>query len=526
MWLVAYSLMIVSMLNNLTRLNTDAIAYMRVAEYWSTGNLEFAVNGYWGPLLSLLMVPFLWLGIEPLIAGKLTMLISGLVFFHGSQFLTRSAGFRLLDELIVAVVLALVLPGWMTQQVTPDLLVSGLAIYAIGFGISPEWLSCRRRAIGSGLFWGLAYLAKAVALPFGVLASLLLAFCWRFTSLKCRLLAWRQLAVSFGMFIAVSLPLIGTLSVKYGYATFSTSGAIAHAIVGPGNDQPAPHPFGNTVYRPESGRVTAWEDPSKMEYEYWSPFESYEKLTHQCTLVGKNAKTVFKFFSSFDGVGLFLSWFGIGVLVLGLACFTKRPWVKNWFNERWRWLVIPVICLSFIYLPVYVLSSDQRYFYLIVPLLLILSIGLCSKYYQNYTAIKIMVATLFVVPAFLERRSEDVAGPLAMELALRMEKAGLESPIVGSTFFSDEGHRLGLYVAWHLGQPWHGDVWSPARSNGLSVLAKNKARADAYRKSGAKYTIANNKSKWAKHLESEPGFKNVTVALGNQNWFQVFEIVK
>ncbi|MEE2614312.1 MAG: hypothetical protein VYC62_01860, partial [Verrucomicrobiota bacterium] len=41
-WLVAYSLMIVSMLNNLTRLNTDAIAYMRVAEYWSTGNLEFA----------------------------------------------------------------------------------------------------------------------------------------------------------------------------------------------------------------------------------------------------------------------------------------------------------------------------------------------------------------------------------------------------------------------------------------------------------------------------------------------------
>ncbi len=91
-WLVAYSLMTVSMLNNLTRLNTDAIAYMRVAEYWSNGNLEFAVNGYWGPLLSLLMVPFLWLDIEPIIAGKLTMLISGLVFFHGSQFLARSAG--------------------------------------------------------------------------------------------------------------------------------------------------------------------------------------------------------------------------------------------------------------------------------------------------------------------------------------------------------------------------------------------------------------------------------------------------
>ena len=36
---MAYALMLVSMLNNLPRLNTDAIAYMRVAEYWSTGNL-------------------------------------------------------------------------------------------------------------------------------------------------------------------------------------------------------------------------------------------------------------------------------------------------------------------------------------------------------------------------------------------------------------------------------------------------------------------------------------------------------
>ena len=54
--------MVVSMLNSLSRLNTDAIAYMRIAEYWAAGNFELAVTGYWGPLLSLLMVPFLYLG--------------------------------------------------------------------------------------------------------------------------------------------------------------------------------------------------------------------------------------------------------------------------------------------------------------------------------------------------------------------------------------------------------------------------------------------------------------------------------
>ncbi len=525
-WLVAYVLMVVSMLNNLFRLNTDAIAYMRVAEYWSVGNFDLAVNGYWGPLLSLLMVPFLWIGVDPLISGKLVMLISAAVFFHGSQFLVRSVGLGLLDELIMALVLALTLPSWMTEQMTPDLLVSGLAIYAIGYGISPEWLDSRGRTVFSGLLWGFAYLAKAVALPLGLITSLSLALFWRFGRAKKRYMAWRQLVVSIVFFAVVSLPLIVILSIKYGHVTFSTSGPIAHAIVGPGNDQPAPHPFGNTVYQPKSGRLTAWEEPSKMAYDYWSPFESVEKLNHQFFLIGKNVKTIFKFLAAFDGVGLFLSGFGVGTLVFGLALFSRKPFIKNWFNQRWRWLIIPVACLSAIYLPVYVLSSDQRYFYLFLPLLLILSFGLLISHYKNSIRIKFALAALFILPIFLERRSEDIAGKLAMDLALRMEKAGHKSPIVGSTFFSDEGHRLGLYVAWHLEQPWHGDVWSFPPSSGLNVLAKNKARAEAYRQSGAIYTIAINETQWAIYLDSNPGFNNVTDTLGEQNLFQLYEIIK
>ena len=161
---VAYSLMLNSMLNNMQQMNTDAIAYMRVAEYWSSGNLGFAVNGYWGPMLSWLMVPFLWLGVEPFLAGKLAMLISSAIFFHGSLFLVRSVGLRLADELVVAWVLALTIPGWMSSNVTPDLLVAGLMAFALGQAVSPDWLANRRRALGTGATWGLAYFAKAVAL--------------------------------------------------------------------------------------------------------------------------------------------------------------------------------------------------------------------------------------------------------------------------------------------------------------------------------------------------------------------------
>ena len=510
-WVVAYVLMLVSMLNNLARLNTDAIAYMRVAEYWSNGNFGLAVNGYWGPLLSWLMVPFLWLGVEPLLAGKLAMLISGAVFFHGSLFLVRSVGLRLIDELIVAWVLALTVPGWMSNHVTPDLLVAGLMAFALGQAVSPDWLANRRRAVGAGATWGLAYLAKAVALPVGVVVSVLLALCWRLGQAENRRESWRQLGVTLGLLALVAAPWITGLSLKYDKPTFSTSGPIAHAVVGPGNDRPAPHPFGSTIYKPEPGRVTAWEDPSRMDYDYWSPFASRENFSHQLSLIGRNAKTVSQFLASFSGHGVILGWFGVGTLIFGCTFFVKRPWAKNWLANRWRWMVIPLICLGGVYLPVYVMPVDQRYFYLFLPLIMILAIGLATPFLVKWIRFAWVGMVLFLLLLLWPAPQRPPSGLFAQNLAKRMEKAGMVGPIVGSTFSSSEGHRLGLYVAWHLGQPWHGDV--------------RPISLEAYQASGARFTIAIGDSPLAKELNADPAFKNVSAKLGEKGWLQVYEIL-
>jgi hypothetical protein len=507
-WVVAYALMLVSMLNNLARLNTDAIAYMRIAEYWSAGNLGFAVNGYWGPLLSWLMVPFLWLGVEPLLAGKLAMLISCGVFFHGSLFLVRSAGLLLSDELIVAWVLALTIPGWMSNHVTPDLLVAGLMAFALGQAVSPDWLTNRRWALGTGATWGLAYLAKAVALPVGVVVSVLLAVCWRLGQVENRRAAWRQLGVSLGLLALVAVPWITLLSLKYDKPTFSTSGPIAHAIVGPGNDRPAPHPFGSTIYQPEPGRVTAWEDPSRMDYDYWSPFASGENFSHQLSLIGRNAKTMFQFLAAFDGVGALLGWFGVGTMVLGLALFANRTWSKNWLVDRWRWMVIPLICLGGVYLPVYMMPVDLRYFYLFLPLVMILTLGLVSPFFAKKRQTGLVWMLIFLLPLLWRAPATPFAGFLAQDLAKRMDSAGMVGPIVGSTFL--EGHRLGLYVAWHLRQPWLGDV--------------RPASLEAYKHSGASFAIAIGGSPLAKQLDADPAFKYVSAKLGEKGFLQVYEV--
>ena len=70
---------------------------------------------------------------------------------------------------------------------------------------------------------------------------------------------------------------------------------------------------------------------------------------------------------------------------------------------------------------------------------------------------------------------------------------------------------MGLYVAWSLGQPWHGD----ALTNQL----------DAYRGSGAKYTIAISGSLLANQLDASPDFRNVSDSLGGQLPLKVYEIL-
>ncbi|GIT04938.1 MAG: hypothetical protein CM1200mP29_03490 [Verrucomicrobiota bacterium] len=355
----------------------------------------------------------------------------------------------------------------------------------------------------------MAYLAKAVALPVGVVVSVLLALCWRLGQAENRRAAWRQLGVSLGLLALVAVPWVTLLSLKYDKPTFSTSGPIAHAVVGPGKDRPAPHPFGSMINKPDTGRVTGWEDPSRMEYDYWSPFASGENFSHQLSLIGRNAKTVFQLLAAFDGVGALLKWFGVGTLVLGLALFAKRPWSKNWLADRWRWMVIPLICLGGIYLPVYVMPVDQRYFYLFLPLVMTLTLGLVSPFFAKKMQTGLVWMLIFLLPLLWRVPATSFAGSLAQDLAKRMDSVGMVGPFVGSTF-SPEGHRLGLYVAWHLGQPWHGDV--------------RPASLEAYKHSGARFTIAIDDSPLAKQLDADSAFKNVSVKLGEKGFLEVYEI--
>src|SRR5437588_11516935 len=63
------------------QVDPDGISYINIAHLYALRDFHDAVNGYWGPLISWLLVPLLLAKLLPLYAYKILTLIIGLFTF-------------------------------------------------------------------------------------------------------------------------------------------------------------------------------------------------------------------------------------------------------------------------------------------------------------------------------------------------------------------------------------------------------------------------------------------------------------
>lgn len=443
------------------RFNTDAIAYLRLAGHLQDGNLNLSVSGYWGPLLTWVLALFPLSGLYGLIACRAVMILSGILFTLSAYLLFKSLHLSkraLWQGTAITVCAASV---WQVMFITPDLLSSSfLLLFLSGLASGKAWLNGRSAFI-CGLYWGLAYLAKAVAFPVGCL--------WWFLCCLLRVRKDRDLRsvrpalwILVG-FLILGLPWMSGLTLKYARPQFSSSGPIAHSVVGP-DDIDRYHPSFRTWHTPEPGRLTSWEDPTRMKYESWSPLGSSEAFKHQITLVLLNGIKVIILWTT-----LWLFWpFLIPLLII----YLRSPQMTRDQKCILIGLLMAAITASAIYLPVYVGLVDQRYFYLLLPIYWVLSqlagsLPISLKVKADRTPILRLIAnqvpscTWFLLPVvgsliFLTWQN---SGPSALKVtyafATKVESRLEPGPLGGSA--SIQGERAGLYLAHLLGWPWHGD---------------------------------------------------------------------
>jgi hypothetical protein len=356
--------LVLAAVNGAERINPDAVSYIRIAEYWRDGDWTLAINGYWGPLVSWLIAPLLaWID-RPLVACRIAMGFGAIVYFVSALRLMRVCG--LSEKLVSAAawVFFCFCLKWSVEVITPDLLMSGLMILGISIAVRSDRQRTKGTAFVAGAIYGMAYLAKAVALPIALMLAVLLPVLRRVERSATTREVYRDACMTLCGLTIVALPWIAVLSSHYGAPTFSTSGAIAHAIVGPAGYT---HPSFETFHTPEAGRVTSWEDPSRMNYLHWSPFASTEALSRQLKVVNRNVYTISNQLKSLDlfGCGPVCA---LGALLLAML----RLRVKK--TPSW-WMALPILAsLTVLYLPVY--AEEPRYYLACYAFMLAAALGL------------------------------------------------------------------------------------------------------------------------------------------------------
>src|SRR5262245_9121807 len=206
---------------------------------------------------------------------------------------------------------------WSVENITPDLLLGALVGHAFSGMTVAHWLERPAAAWQNGLMWGLAYLAKGVGFPVALLICTGMGTLWWNRRPDGRALLTRGLLFTFLGFSLLAAPWVAILSNKYGQFTFSTSGRLNHAMVGP-SDMQRFYPLDRGFHRPEPGRVTFWEDP-QVPYLDWSPFSSASNLMHQLRIVTRNSAVVLMMLTSVS--------LAVPVMLGVVLC---RLWRREW----------------------------------------------------------------------------------------------------------------------------------------------------------------------------------------------------
>jgi len=508
--------------NNLDQLNNDAIAYLRLGEYYAQGKMDLAVSGYWGPMLSWLIALGIKLGFTPMAAGRAVMVLSALVFQAGAVVLFRAVNLPRWSAIGAALITALASIFWSAEYLSPDLLVTGILLATWGILFSDRWWLQPRWAVFAGVLWGIAYLTKAVAFPLALGTTVLWAgFKLALKADRKRLI--QAAGITLGVFAVTALPWLVTLSGKYGHFTFSTSGSINHSIVGP-KDVDRYHPVFRTLHVPEAGRVTQWEEPSRMEYKPWSPFASGAYFQHQNQLVKKNFETIIGHLANFD-------LFYLGIVGLLGAFYVKPPWREQLAGDRWRWTVLPLFCLCGLYLPVWVAPFDERYFYAALPVQLICAfsvVNLVKAHWREQVWIGWVtsglillsfgfIPTIKTLVATEKMRHEPTT--VARDIAEALKRQAITGPIAGSGTVI--GFRTGLFAAYFLDTPWLGGNEkasnSPVRRCECAIclsstLRETETTADEFTQSGAKILILSREALATRELLTSPEWQKVDIA--------------
>lgn len=451
--LIIYSALIV-FTQRYERLSADSTIYLDLAKKYLSGDFADAVNGYWGPMLAWLFIPFLYFKATPVTAINALNLIFGLLTILGIWVL--SLRFEMSEKIRGAVILSL-LPIMLFFSLVEliDFLLVCFIVYYLGFIFNNEYHNKLSNGVFCGIAGALAYFSKSYAFPFFIVHfSIMNVLHFRRLSTRDeRRKVLRNAVAGFAVFTIISAPWISAISIKYDHLTFSNTGKGNFAPIGPddpktGLERGVPI-FHRGLFAPPNDKATsAWEDPSYIwkDVTSWSPLDSPAHFKYFIKNIIRNVVDTLDIYETCSRLAL-------AIIVAYILLLISGPFNSQMLRGDRLYSFLTVLVFSGGYLPFHL---EHRYLWTVNILLLLMGGHILNVIFQNdffnkklrsNALIAIFALSFMITPL----KSYMQAGKNNINKEMYNLSANLKSRfnIHGNIASNREWEKIAIHDSWH-----------------------------------------------------------------------------
>lgn len=421
--------------------DVDGVGYCVVTEHIINGNWDRAFNGFWSPLHSWLVVPFVKTGIGVRDSFFITnAFISSFVLVLLYE-LSKKMNIEKQQKLPFLMTSVVILLHFTYFELAADILVLLFLLLYTLLVLHKRFFDSWQVQVYCGITVGFAYLSKTYALPFLMLIHISL-FAHHFISRKK--MQWGNLLIFMITALSVCAPWIMVLSNKYNAFTFGNSSVLNQGwVLGEPVNKTAffryPH------YQDSPGW---WEDPFYMQDRFVNMFTSINYFIKQMRLFLYNIPQFLK-------VLVDISAFSItAIMAILLYAFYKK-------EELFMRIAIVLIIYPLGYLLTFV---EGRYLWLFNLLVLLCGTVLLQqslKLINLKNSVKTMLVTLFYL-SFLLQPLNNLKDAIVYESGKENSQvaAYIKSKTKALNFTSNTNSSEGQVIAFlakrrffHINQP-------------------------------------------------------------------------
>jgi len=427
-------------------IDPDGISYISIA-YKYLNHDPNAINAYWSPLYSWLLMPFLKFGVVATWASKYLNTFLGVFSLFGSWLLIIRFNINSKYQKIILLFLVPLTLYFSFFYTTPDLLLLVIVQFYLLLVSNQNYYHKTINLILVGLFGGLGYLTKSYFFFFFLLHFFLinLLYIYRKRNGFHRQEMIKGILISLGVFLIIFGAWAVIISNKYQKFSIGTAGEYNYKIVGPNIPQ-FPVFYLGFMSPTNDTAISSWEDPSFQNIENWSPLSSRTNFYYQIKLIVQNS---YKFLSIIQN----FSCFGISLLTLITLLWLAKE--RIFFRDD-DILFSIVTILTWVIGYIFI-SVEARYLWIIDIFLIILGVKILNNITSSFKnkSLGILMVLIFLL-SFEKMPIKELLNPITVRKdAYDVSQILKEKGIVGK-FASNANWDTSLFIAYYLNSKYYG----------------------------------------------------------------------